>query len=218
MDEFPISIGKKRKGRFAGIAVNLILVLLIVLIVAEVFFFFRFKRYYVDGASMYPTLTGAKYTDDNTVLPGGDYVYADTFATPTRGDIVVIEAYKKGSNVKTTIIKRLIAFGGETVELREGQLYIDGVKIDEPYLDERYNSPDLADNTWGPYTVDEGCICVLGDNRNISNDSRGDYGFIPADDVVGVVPKWSLDMRWLITPVCTFFEFTLPSAFSGCGN
>lgn len=217
MDEFPISIGKRKRNRAAGIAVNLILLLLVVIVVAELLFFSRFRRYYVRGDSMYPTLTGADVVDD-VLLPGGDYVYADIFATPERGDIVVIDALNMTTGEKKTIIKRVVAFGGETVELRRGELYIDDRRVAEPYLDGRYNSPDAPANTHGPVTVDEGCIFVLGDNRDESNDSRGDYRVIPADGIVGVVPQWSLDARWLTTPVSTFFDFTLPSAFSGCGN
>ena len=216
MESFPISIGKRRSGRAAGVAINIILVVLIVIILAEIVFFSRFRRFYVVGESMYPTLVGAERTVSGRIRSGGDYVYADTQAQPQRGDIVVITT-EDGDGQMTTIIKRVIAFGGETVELEGGVLFINGEEIAEPYINPDYNDPDYINNNYGPVTVEAECVFVLGDNRNASNDSRGEYGFIPVGDVVGVVEEWSLDLRWLVTPVCTFFDFTLPSVFSGCG-
>ena len=219
MEEFPISIGNKRRGRASSIAVNILLVVLVIIILLELTFFSRFKRFYVVGDSMYPTLTGADYyynsSGERVINSGGDYVYADTAAQPNRFDIVVITT-DNGRGGETTIIKRAIAFGGETVELKSGVLYIDGQLIDEPYA--VYNDPDNEYNTYGPAAVPEGCVFVLGDNRNVSIDSRDHYGMIDIDDVVGIVEEWSLNMRWLVTPFSSFFDFTLPGIFSGCGS
>ncbi len=170
---------------------------------------------------MYPTLTGADYyynsRGERVIESGGDYVYADTYSSPQRGDIVVITT-DNGMGGRTTIIKRAIAFGGESVELVEGVLCIDGEEITEDYVSAENNDPDNIYNTFGPATVPEGCVFVLGDNRNVSIDSRDHYGMIELSDVVGVVSGWSLDLRGLITPVSTFFDFTLPGVFSGCGS
>lgn len=216
MEEFPISIGKKRGNRASSIAVNILLVILIIIIVLELTFFSRFKRFYVVGESMYPTLIGAKHNGD-IIVAGGDYVYADTMAEPQRFDIVVITTDDKYGK-QTTIIKRVIAFGGESVELVEGLVYIDGQLIEESYVSPECMTPQLDINNRASETVPDGCIYVLGDNRDVSNDSRGDYGMIDLDDVVGVVESWSLDIRWLVNPISSFFEFTLPGMFSGCGS
>ena len=209
MEEFPISIGYRKRNRVSTIAVNALLVVLIIIILLELTFFSRFKRFYVVGASMSPTLLGA----DNDSTSGGDYVYVDTYAVPERFDIVVIDV-DNGKN----IIKRVIAFGGETVDLVRGVLYIDGQQISEPYVSSENNSPDLDYNTYGPVEVPEDYLFVLGDNRNVSIDSRDHYGMIAADEVIGTVTEWSLELRWLITPFSSFFDFTLPGLFSSCAN
>ena len=71
-------------------------------------------------------------------------------------------------------IKRVIGLPGETVELRNGKLFVDGEQIDEPYL---HGPVDTRD--YGPVTVPEGKLFVLGDNRLNSNDSRFGLGFVP---------------------------------------
>ena len=169
------------------------------------------------GDSMSPTLTGGEYSGLNIILPGGDYVYADTAATVSRFDIVVITT-DNGSGGETTIIKRAIAFGGEEVELDRGVLYIDGREISEPYVSPENNTPGNSYNSFEATVVPDGCLFVLGDNRNVSVDSRDHYGMIDMDDVVGVVGEWSLGLSRLFTPINTFFDFTLPSVFSGCGG
>ena len=70
MESFPISIGKRRSGRAAGVAINIILVVLIVIILAEIVFFSRFRRFYVVGESMYPTLIGAERTVSGRIRSG----------------------------------------------------------------------------------------------------------------------------------------------------
>ena len=78
----------------------------------------------------------------------------------------------------------MIAVGGETVELRGGKVYIDGVALDEPYVSEE----NIDYDTVGTWTVSENCVFVLGDNRRVSIDSHYfSVGEIPVERVVGKV-------------------------------
>ena len=84
---------------------------------------------------------------------------------PERGDIVI---FRWPDNEKIYYVKRLIGMPGETVEIKGGQVYIDGEPLDEPYIREPMNpnAPDMR------FEVPEGSYFMLGDNRNYSRDSR----------------------------------------------
>ncbi len=83
---------------------------------------------------------------------------------------------------KDNYVKRVVGLPGDTVEIRDGILYVNDQAIDEPYLAEPMED-DLQ-----KLTVPEGCVYVLGDNRNISRDSRYfDVGPIPLDHLLGEV-------------------------------
>ncbi len=86
------------------------------------------------------------------------------FETPQRGDIVF---FKNPDDESEIFVKRVIGLPGETVEIKGGVTYIDGVAIEEPYLAEPARELDF-----GPYTFPEGCFFMMGDNRNNSSDSR----------------------------------------------
>lgn len=157
-------------------------------------------KVYVVGTSMEGTLTGAK--DKN--VAGGDYVYAFKTSSPRRGDIIVIET---GGD---PIIKRLIALGGDTVELKEGVLYLNGEKVDEPYVKAENNQNKC---NFEEMTVPEGHMFFMGDNRDVSVDSRSaKYGTLPVGKLMGVVADWSMYFKGIITKVNAFFDFKTVSA------
>lgn len=112
------------------------------------------------------------------------------FTKPKRGDIVIIEpeGYDK------RLIKRVIGLPGETVELKDGRVYIDGVPLEEPYAKgETHPRGDIY-----PFVVPEDSVFVLGDNREVSLDSRN-LGAIPYSDIEGkaVLRIWPLDkLSW----------------------
>lgn len=130
------------------------------------------------------------------VLMEGDRIFVDKisyrFREPGRGDIIV---FKYPLDPKKDFVKRLVAFGGETLEIREGQLYVKGRKLEAPpSITERfyYNRSDWAFGKEGQLiTIPEGQLFVLGDNSAQSSDSRN-WGFVPRRDVVGraVVIWW----------------------------
>lgn len=99
------------------------------------------------------------------------------FKDPQRGDIIF---FKYPDNEEEVYVKRIIGLPGETVEVVEGQVYIDGVAIDEPYL----NEPMLG--SYGPYEVPDWGYFMMGDNRNISVDSRfWIQQFVTEDEILG---------------------------------
>jgi len=119
--------------------------------------------------------------------------------TPKRGDVVV---FTRPDDPNTPdeddsaihIIKRVIAVGGETVEVRGAKVYINGQPIDEPYA--RWSEGGKFEGNFGPKVVPEGHILLLGDNRDNSKDSRfWTDPFLDVKRVKGkaVVVFWSFD-------------------------
>ena len=115
------------------------------------------QRTEVEGASMENTL----HNGDNLIVDKLSYRFHD----PERFDIIVFPFQFQDN---TYYIKRIIGLPGETVEIRDGHIYIDGSS--EP-LDDVETKEYMVGN-YGPYTVPEGCYFVMGDNRNDSKDSR----------------------------------------------
>lgn len=126
----------------------------------------------VHGSSMCPTFNyenGICETDYGEYLIISKFKYL--FGNPQRGDIVVFEPpnQPKGS-AQEFFIKRVIGLPGETVEISNGKVYINGKKLDEPYLKGKETFP--ASGTSQKYEVPEEKYFVMGDNRDHSIDSR----------------------------------------------
>lgn len=175
-------------------------IIFLALFIAILFFNSTYQRIYVVGQSMEDTLYGAPENNPSNV--GGDFVYIFD-AKPQRGDIVVVLTENKA------LIKRVIAVGGDKVKIVLGKVYLNGKVLNEPYVSKDNNS--ILNNS-DEVIVGEGEIFVLGDNRNVSSDSRY-YGCFKVEAVVGVVAEWSLTCKGVVTALNTFFEFTLPSWF-----
>ncbi len=114
---------------------------------------------------------------------------AYVFSHPERGDIVI---FPYPDNPETTYVKRIIGLPGETVEIKNGAVYIDGNPIKEPYLKEAMKGE------YGPYVVPEGCYFMLGDNRNSSQDSRKwNNTFLKEEDIMAkVLFRYSPSFQW----------------------
>lgn len=139
---------------------------------------------------------------EDTIMTG-DMVFAEKisyqFTEPVQGDIVVFSDPQIPSR---TLIKRIIALEGQTIDLRDGKVYVDGVQLVEPYTDGR---PSYPLNTVAnvhieyPYVVPQGTVWVMGDNRTNSSDSRY-FGPVEEDTVFGkaFAIYWPLDSIGLI--------------------
>lgn len=131
----------------------------------------------VDGSSMYPTL----HDRDLLLLQSVAY-------TPEQGDVVVLN--KPFGSVDKPIVKRVIATGGQTVEIDyiSRAVSVDGVVLEEDYINEPMDWPDSPWETITHVTVPEGSVFVMGDNRNASSDSRDErLGCIDQRLVLGKV-------------------------------
>ena len=125
---------------------------------------------------------------EETIMTG-DMVFSEKmsyyFRQPARGDIVTFADPEVAGR---TLIKRVIATGGQTVDLQNGHVVVDGVVLDEPYTNGKesyplaHTAPDVSISF--PYTVPQGCLWVMGDNRTASQDSRY-FGPISANSVTG---------------------------------
>ena len=122
----------------------------------------------VEGQSMEPNL----HSEQRLVVEKLSY----RFHGPQRFDIVVLKMPSQGEEL---LIKRVIGLPGETVEIRDGQVYVDDNLLAEPFTDQ-----STRPGRNGQVTVPPLHIYVMGDNRDRSNDSRS-FGPVPIDNVVG---------------------------------
>lgn len=125
-------------------------------------------------------------TSMNMTLLDGDYLLllSNTFyKEPKQGDIIVVS--KDSFDHGAPIVKRVIATEGQTVNIdfEAGIVYVDGVALEEAYV----NTPtNVSGGMLFPLVVEDGCVFAMGDNRNISRDSRyPEIGFIDTREILG---------------------------------
>ncbi len=140
-------------------------------------------RYQVHGQSMEPSLHDGQY------LIASKVTY--WLHPPERGDIVVLRP--PAGQGAIPYIKRAIGLPGDTVEIREGRVWVNGTALNEPYI----NGPPAYQDTW---KVEEGYYFVLGDNRNNSSDSHA-WGLLPTKNILGkaIFCYWPPD-KWGAIP------------------
>ncbi len=198
----PSSTTPKKK---TSLLIELPILVLVALVVAVLIKTFLVQAFWIPSGSMIHTLE----INDRVLVNKLSYLFAE----PDRGDIVVFDppfgveeepeplleaivrnvAESLGLQTPAVedLIKRVIARGGEELEIDDNQVLINGVVLDEPYLDVSVVMPDF-----GPIQVPEGTVFVMGDNRPRSQDSRR-FGPIETESIVGraFVRVWPFD-RW----------------------
>ena len=189
-----------KKSSFLSPNFIAICLLIIFLMVSTTSFF---SLVIISGSSMYPTLSD------------GDVVIMVKTENVKRGDVVVIDGEKKvqknGQQLYEWIIKRIIAVGGDTIDIKDdGAVYIKfkGQSTFEP-LDEEYletNTKTEQGNGYltYPFTVPEGELFFLGDNRGISKDSRSEFGTCKQSQIKGIVRQWAINSRGFFTAIYKF--------------
>lgn len=194
----------KRPSVVREIIETLLLALIIFVAVRAVVLNFR-----VDGQSMEPSLDNNEmllvnrnayfaFDEDQWLgwIPGvetdPDAEPSYPFGKPERGDIVVLNPPESASADKP-YIKRVIGEAGDTVEIRDDQVFINDVQLNESYIDGGDWECRPA-QTCGPLTVPEDSVFVLGDNRGNSEDSRY-FGVVPIENIIGKawITYWPLE-------------------------
>lgn len=165
------SLGEEAKDWIISIVVAVVLAFIIRQFVVEL--------YIVDGPSMRPTLQSQER------LVVNKFIYQ--FREPQKGEILVFQ-YPR--DPKRDFIKRVIATAGDTVEIKDGRVFVNDQLLHEDYILEKTKSE------YPKSTIPKGTIFVMGDNRNNSEDSRfADVGFVPLDLIKGkaMMVFWPLD-------------------------
>lgn len=158
-----------RRQSFGSWLGEMAVLVVIAYVVATVIKLFIVQPFYIPSGSMEPTLMPG----DRVLV--NKFIYR--FTPPKPGDIVVLPAPGVGNEID--LIKRIVAVGGQSVELREGTLFVDGKAISEPFV-----APVKDFTHFGPYDVAPGQVFLMGDNRTNSEDSRF-IGALPASSILG---------------------------------
>jgi len=174
----PAGGGANRRNRAVIEWVVLIAVALGVAFVARQFVF---QLFYIPSESMVPALE----VNDQVFVNKLAYDFGD----PERGDLIVFERPDDWNVDVADLVKRVVGLPGESIEGRNGRVYVDGRVLAEPYLAEGVTTGDF-----GPTKVPAGHYFMMGDNREHSNDSRA-YSAVDRDEFVGkvVMTVWPLD-------------------------
>jgi signal peptidase I len=165
---------------------------------------FVIQAFRIPSESMYDTLLKGDFLFVNKFEYGPKIPFSHLrlpgLHPPRRGDVIV---FQFPQNPSQDFIKRCIAIGGQTVQVVDKKVFVDGVELKEPYV--KHSDPeirpagyDFRDN-FGPFTVPKGSLFMMGDNRDNSNDSRY-WGPVAMDLVkwraMFLYWSWDGDRKW----------------------
>ena len=166
-----------------------VIIVIVALAIATVLKAFIIDTRIIPTVSMYPTVEAG----DRLIMSRLAYLGNKT---PQRGDIIVFDAPAEFDS-KDDFLKRVIGLPGETVEIKEGQVFINEISLEEDYISAPPNY------TYGPVTVPEDHYFVLGDNRNQSQDSHAwSFPFVPEDDIKGK----ALALYWPLSRLGSLYD------------
>ena len=136
---------------------------------------FVVQPFIIQGDSMKPNLNSHSYVLVNKLIY--------RFNTPRRGEVII---FQNPLDLSTDFAKRIIGLPNETITIENNKIYVNGKKLDEPYLSENIQTKLPSGILKKTYVIPSNQYFVLGDNRDNSNDSR-DFGPIQLDTIVGRV-------------------------------
>ncbi|MEC1592255.1 signal peptidase I [Bacillus spizizenii] len=171
MNAKTITLKKKIKTKWI-VVLSIIFIAALIFTIRMVFY----KPFLVEGSSMAPTLK-----DSERILVDKAAKYTGGFH---RGDIIVIHDKMSGRS----FVKRLIGLPGDSIKMKDDQLYINGKKVEEPYLlEQKQEVEELGVTLTGDFEVEvpSGKYFVMGDNRLNSLDSRNGMGMPSDEDIIG---------------------------------
>ncbi len=181
----PAPVARRRRGTSGTRnAVEWIVVVVGAVVVALLVKTFLVQAFRIPSESMDPTLQ----VGDRVLVNKLSYRLHDV----NRGDVVVFTRppnLPEGPDQPADLIKRVVGLPGDTVQAKDGRVFVNGRPLDEPYLPEGTRTENLGT----PVVVPEGQVLVLGDNRANSADGRV-FGTIPEDTIIGraFVVVWPL--------------------------
>jgi len=174
MEEIPH--WKSKTGSFLSFIKETVFIVIAAFLISLVIRFFVIEAFIIQQHSMDPTL----FEGERVLV--SKLVYR--FSPVEYGDIIILKSPMRSADY----VKRVIATEGETIEIKDGDLFIDGKQVDEPYV----KSVDVSN--YGPVKIPYDKVFVAGDNRPNSLDSRI-FGPISEDDIIGKVffIYWPMD-------------------------
>ncbi len=176
----PAKGAKGKKQGVLGLVLEVVVIVVAAFAIAMLVQYFLIKPFTIHQISMESTLLEG----DRILLSRLTYHFRD----PQSGDVIVFDS---PVNQNEDLVKRVVAVAGQTVEIEDGRLYVDGVAQEEPYLLEQ-----PFEGAYPETVIPPGQVFVMGDNRNNSGDSRL-FGPIDIDTIIGkaFVIYWPIS-RW----------------------